>query len=196
MKKILAISGSPRRWGNTELLLEEFLKEFKKGDFKIKKIVASELKITPCNNCGYCSKKGTCIFKDDMTMVYDELSKADCVVIASPVYFTSLPGQLKILIDRCQVFWARFYRLKKHIKTKNKRYGAFLSVCGYASAKMFTCAAYIVKVLYHVLGVELFGKVNVPGIDRKGDILKKEKSLLKARQLAKKLIKELGYDKG
>jgi len=191
MKRVLAISGSPRKWGNSELLLEEFLKEFKEKNIKVKKIVASELNINPCNNCARCLKTGNCIFKDDMKQVYSELEKADCVVIASPIYFTNLPSQLKALIDRCQIFWARFFVLKKPVKTSYKRYGVFLSVCGHPSPKMFNCAIFALKILYKVLNIEFYGKVLVPAVDKKGDILKEEKALSKARVLAKKLIKEL-----
>lgn len=191
MKRIVAISGSPRRWGNTELLLEEFLKEFKDKRFKVKKITAGNLNITPCNNCARCLKTGKCVFKDDMDEVNRELKDADCLIIASPVYFTNIPGQLKILVDRCQPFWARTFILKKLLKSKTKRYGVFLSVCGHSSPKMFNCSVGLVKILFKILNIEFYGKINVPAIDKKGDILKKEKELLKTRRLAKKLIKEI-----
>ncbi|PIU41737.1 MAG: hypothetical protein COS99_04030 [Candidatus Omnitrophica bacterium CG07_land_8_20_14_0_80_42_15] len=191
MKKVLAILGSPRRWGNAELLLEEFLKEFKKKRFTVKKIIVSELNIKPCTNCGRCAKTGRCVIRDDMDKVYEELKDANCLVIASPIYFTSLPGQLKILIDRCQVFWARFFVLKKPVKFKDKRYGVFLSVCGYRLPRMFNCAIVMVKILFKVLNFEFYGKVVVPNIDKKGDILKETKMLSKTRKLAKKLIKEI-----
>ena len=188
MKKVVAILGSPRKWGNTELLLEEFLKGFKRRKFKVKKIVASELKITPCNNCNRCLKTGKCVFKDDMDKVLKEFKEADYLVIASPIYFTNVPGQLKILIDRCQPLWASTYVLKKPPKAKNKRYGIFLSVCGYPGAKMFNCALRMVKILFKSSGVEFYGKVIAPGVDKKGEILKREEILSKVRRLAEKLI--------
>jgi len=188
MRKVVAILGSPRKWGNTELLLEEFLKGFKRRNVKVKKIVASELKITPCNNCSRCLKTGKCVFKDDMDKVLREFKEADCLVIASPIYFTNVPGQLKILIDRCQPLWASAYVLKRPLKTKNKRYGIFLSVCGYPQAKMFNCALRMIKILFKSSGVEFYGKVIAPGVDKKGEILKHEDVLSKVRRLAEKLI--------
>jgi multimeric flavodoxin WrbA len=191
VKNIVAILGSPRRWGNTEILLDEFLKEFKGGSFRIKKFVAAEMRISPCNNCCRCLKTGKCVFKDDMTELYKEMERADCLILASPIYFTNMPGALKILIDRCQVFWARTYVLKKQLKPDNKRYGVFLSVCGFSSASMFNCANRMAKVLFRVLGIGTFKKIAIPGVDKKGDILKRPEALLKARRLAKRTIKEL-----
>lgn len=189
MKKIVAILGSPRKWGNTELLLEEFLKEFKGEGLKVKKIAVSDLKITPCNNCSRCLKTGKCIFKDDMDMVCRELREADCLVVAGPVYFTNVPGQLKILIDRCQPLWAQAFVLKKKPGAGKDARGVFLSVCGHPEPSMFNCAVRLMDVLFKVLRVRFYGKVLVPGVDKKGDILKNKVALSKAKTLAKKLIR-------
>lgn len=191
MKKAVAILGSPRKWGNAELLLEEFLKEFKGKGLKVKKIAISELKIIPCTNCGSCLKTGKCVIKDDMDMVYKGLKEADYLVIASPIYFTNLPGQLKVLVDRCQPFWPRTFVLKKPLKSKHKRRGVFLTVCGFPKPSMFNCSLNLVKILFKVLNVEFYGKVLVPGVDKKGDILKNKEALSKARMLAKRLTKEM-----
>jgi len=190
MKKALAILGSPRKWGNAELLLDEFLKELKSKKVRVKKIRVSELAITPCTNCNRCLKTGRCVFKDDMNMVSKELKEADCIIVASPIYFTNLPGQLKILVDRCQPYWARNFVLKRPVSKKRKP-GVFLSVCGFQKPTMFNCALRLIKVLYIVLGVDLYGKILVSGVDKKGDILKRKDELAKARKLAIKLSKEI-----
>jgi multimeric flavodoxin WrbA len=191
MKKIVALLGSPRKWGNTELLLEEFLKAFKDNkQYAVKKLAVNDLAIRPCTNCGYCMRKGVCVLKDDMTEVYSELKTADCLIIASPIYFTNISGQLKVLIDRCQIFWARMSVLKKPVTTKRRRYGVFLSVCGFPRTTMFRCAVTLINILFKILNVEFYGKITVPGVDSKGAVLKKEQALLRTRALAKKIIKE------
>lgn len=109
--KVLAIMGSPRMGGNTDLLLNAFLKGVKDGGGDCEKLLISKLKISPCRECLSCETNGKCIILDDMQSIYNGLLNADKIVIASPNFFYGFPAQLKALIDRTQALWAR----KKHI---------------------------------------------------------------------------------
>jgi len=111
--RVLGIAGSPRRGGNTDLLLDEVMKGAKSKGAKVKTIVLNDLDISPCQHCDACFEAGVCKVKDDMQMVYQEMEKADRIVLASPVHFLGLTAQMKAMIDRGQALWARKYILEK-----------------------------------------------------------------------------------
>ena len=105
--RVLGIAGSPRRGGNTDLLLAEVLKGAASLEAEVKTIILNDLKITPCQHCDACFEAGRCKYQDDMQMVYQELEQADRIVLASPLHFMGVTAQMKAMIDRCQALWAR-----------------------------------------------------------------------------------------
>jgi multimeric flavodoxin WrbA len=116
-KKLLAIAGSPRKGGNTDLLLEEVLRAAREVGVDTQLLRVSELKISPCTSCGACWESGECVIKDDMQAVYPQLLDSHYIVIASPLYFMGVSAQLKALIDRCQALWARRFILKRELRS-------------------------------------------------------------------------------
>jgi multimeric flavodoxin WrbA len=111
--KVLGISGSPRRDGNTELLLKEFLQGARASGRETELFILSKFKISLCTSCNSCQKDGQCIIDDDMQLMYSKLFEADYIVLASPIYFGGVSAQLKPFIDRCQTLWSRKYILKE-----------------------------------------------------------------------------------
>lgn len=101
--RIIAISSSPRKGGNSDVLCDEFLRGAAENGHETKKLRLAEKKIAPCLACYGCSESHTCVRADDMAEVFDELKKADVIVLASPVYFYSVCAQMKTMIDRCLV---------------------------------------------------------------------------------------------
>ena len=98
---ILILSGSPRKGGNTDLLVEAFVKgASQKHNVEI--VSVHDYKVNPCMGCNACfkSENNTCVQKDDMQHIYEKAAIADMLVIASPVYFYGLSAQLKSVIDR------------------------------------------------------------------------------------------------
>ena len=110
--KILAIWGSPRRGGNTDILLKAFVDGATQAGAEVERIALRELKISPCQEIYHCFKDGTCPIKDDMLPLYDKLLEADVVALASPIFFYSVTAQAKAFIDRTQALWARRYHVK------------------------------------------------------------------------------------
>lgn len=107
--KILALLGSPKKNGNTSLLLEEYLKGIRASnkDADIKKIFLHEKNIHNCSACGACrnvNNIGQCIIKDDMQELYPIFRQADMVIYATPIYWWSVSAQMKAFIDRCYAF--------------------------------------------------------------------------------------------
>lgn len=106
MKKVLILSASPRRGGNSDLLCDEFMKGAKEAGNEVTKINVGSLSIAHCKACYYCrNHQGECVIKDDMTDVMQAMIDADVLVLATPIYFYSLDAQLKTVIDRSLVRW-------------------------------------------------------------------------------------------
>ena len=180
--KIVAIYGSPRRKGNTGLMLDRFLEgvaepgDRSERDVRIKKIVVKDLNISSCKSCHNCSKTGECIIEDDMQQVYKELIEADFLAVASPVFFTTVSGYLKALIDRCQRFWSLKYEHKKRIITKKKK-GIFISAAGSDFKDIFDCPRKVIRALFDVLYVDYLCDFVFNSVDKQGDILKNEEAM-------------------
>jgi multimeric flavodoxin WrbA len=107
--KIFSIYGSPRDDGFSSALHDVFLDSLDPGFF-IEKTSVYSLAVSPCTGCGFCRDNPSCPIDDLMRPVYGGLRDSDAVVISSPVYFSSVPGQLKNVIDRCQVLWEEHIR--------------------------------------------------------------------------------------
>lgn len=106
MKKVLILSGSPRRGGNSDTLCDEFLKGAVAAGNQVEKIFISEKKISPCSGCYFCKNAGgRCAINDDMGEILQKILDADVLVLSSPVYFYSISAQLKAVIDRTVARW-------------------------------------------------------------------------------------------
>lgn len=106
-KKVLILSGSPRKGGNSDLLCDAFLQGAVDGGNEAEKIFLRDKKVAPCNACYYCRDHGNgqCAIRDDMAEILDKMQAADVIVLSSPVYFYSVDAQMKALIDRCVARW-------------------------------------------------------------------------------------------
>lgn len=99
-KNVLILSASPRKAGNSDLLCDAFAQGAKEAGHTVEKIYVQDQKIGGCMACYGCRGKGVCVQEDDMAPILDKLVAADIIVLATPVYFYAMDGQLKILIDR------------------------------------------------------------------------------------------------
>lgn len=104
-KKVLILSGSPRKGGNSDILCDEFARGAAKSGNEVEKICISEKNIACCKACYACKTNGICVIKDDMADVLQKIIDADVLVLASPVYFYSIDAQLKAVIDRTVARW-------------------------------------------------------------------------------------------
>ena len=105
-KKVLILSGSPRKGGNSDLLCDEFMRGAQEAGNEVEKIRVVSKKIAPCSACYFCrSHHGECAHKDDMAEVLQKMIDADVIVLSSPVYFYSIDAQLKAVIDRTVARW-------------------------------------------------------------------------------------------
>jgi multimeric flavodoxin WrbA len=112
MMKILGISGSPKKRGNTEFLLDEALTIGLERGFQTEKLLCSELRVGFCIDCGDCAKGKICPLDDDMIRVYGSMKEADGLAVASPVYFGSITAQLKSIFDRTLLLRRQGFKLR------------------------------------------------------------------------------------
>lgn len=104
-EKVLIISASPRKGGNSDTLCDQFSKGATDDGKTVEKIFLADYNINYCKGCGYCSSKHECIQKDDAPAIVKKMIEADVIVLASPVYFYCLNAQLKTIIDRCLPYY-------------------------------------------------------------------------------------------
>lgn len=100
MKNVLIISGSPRLNGNSDILCDRFAQGAQESGHNVEKVFLAKKKMNYCRGCGVCYSTHKCVQKDDMNEILDKMVNADVIVLATPVYFYSMDGQMKTLIDR------------------------------------------------------------------------------------------------
>ena len=190
--KVIGIAGSPRRGGNTDLLLAEVLRGAASKGAEVKTIILNDLTIAPCQHCDACLEKGKCRIEDDMQMVYRELEEADRIVLASPIQFMTVTAQAKAMIDRCQSLWARKYVLKIPPlgSEPGKKKGFFISVGGRNLANLFEPALVTIKTLFRILDITYAGELFFPRVDEKGAIAKHPDALNQAFLVGQRLVED------
>lgn len=186
MKKLLALFGSPRRDGNSAILLSAFLKGIEDaGIYKVDKFLLRDLNISPCLEIYKCKKDGICAINDDFHKVSPFIEEADAIVLASPVMFYAVSAHTKIFMDRCQSFWSRKYYLKKSMQEKK---GVFIGVGATKGAKLFDGILMNVKYFFDAIDTKLIETILARGADEKGDILKQQELLTRAQEVGRSLL--------
>jgi len=187
---ILGLQGSPRKKGNTSVLLSAFMDEAEKLGVVTRTIIADQKNIKPCKEYKTCELKGFCPIDDDMqSEIYSLLWQADLIVMATPVFFYSIPAQLKALIDRSQTLWARKYRLKLEDPGRKWRSGFLLALGATKGANLFDGLNLTVKYFFDAVGAHPMGSLTYRKIEEKGDIAKHPTALNEVREKAHELIK-------
>ncbi len=184
--KVLGIMGSPRIKGNTDLLLDEALKGAQSQGAEVEKIIVDKLKIAPCKEYYGCIRDGNCVIRDDMDSIYPKLLEADRIIVASPMFFYGITGQLKMLIDRCQAIWARKNVLKQKLSDKERK-GAFIAVGATKGKQLFDGSIWVVKYFFQAIDVSYIDELLVRGVDKKDEIKDHPTALPEAFELGKRL---------
>lgn len=168
---ILGLQGSPRKKGNTSHLLSLCMAEAEQAGALTHTIEVDSRHILPCKEYLVCDKKGYCPIEDDMKKeIFSLLRKADVVISASPVFFYNVTAQLKALMDRCQTFWARKYRLKLRDPGAKMRRGAFLSVAATKGKTLFDAVELTTKYFFDAIDAKYEGNLTYRGIEHAKDM--------------------------
>ena len=181
--KVVGISGSPRKGGNTECLVNECLSEFEKHGWTIAKHYLSEKTIHPCLGCDSCAENGVCVIDDDdARALFRDLLSGDAVIIGSPVYYRNISAQVKAVFDRTYAYG--------HSVMEGKPGGAIAVGRGEGAGQAMT-----LMIIYNYMlscgGLPVSGELNglSARADKPGDIMTQERRLSQARTLAQNVMK-------
>jgi multimeric flavodoxin WrbA len=193
MVNIIAIYGSPRRDGNSAALLRQAVTGAREEGAHVEEVFLRDYKISPCLEIYNCIKTGECAIRDDFPKILAKLEASEGIMLASPIFFYSVSAHTKIFMDRCQSLWVRKYWIENQVfgKTPNTRKGLFISVGATGGNKLFDGAILTVKYFFDVLSAGLWKTVLCRGVDRKGEIEKRDDYLKEAFEAGRELVNAL-----
>jgi multimeric flavodoxin WrbA len=175
---IVLLTGSPRKNGNSNLLVAQFINGAEQSGHQIFTFDCAKHKIAACSDCGHCGMDGDCVHKDDFEVIRPHLVSADVIVFATPMYFFCIAAQLKLVIDR-------FYAIYGSIKHKPKR-TVFMMTYAETDLQLAEPMIQHYKTLVNYMGWKDAGEVIAPGIWEAGSIRNTE-FMEKAFQLGKNI---------
>jgi len=184
MNKILGVIGSPRKKGNTHILVSRILDGAKAEGADTEMLFLGDLDIRECDGCHSCWKGRQCSKKDDMNVIYPKIIESDIIIFGTPVYWYGPTALMKGFIDR----FVYFNCPENRSKIKGK--AAVLAI-PFEEDNIKT-ADLLVRFFEKSLGyleMKIAGKILSPGVSARGDILKKEEFLKKGYQLGKRISK-------
>ncbi|MFH0802142.1 MAG: flavodoxin family protein [bacterium] len=188
-KKVIAFPGSPRSGGNSGILLDAALAGVEEAGASFEKFILNDLSMRPCQGCESCHITGICRIEDDFQELYRRLRDHSLFILASPVYFSGVSAQAKILIDRCQCCWAARFVLNRPIAPPGPaRRGLILGVGAMEGKERFSAFLAEARAFFAVNNIHNNGELLVDGVDAKGKILDKNETLEEARSLGRKLV--------
>ncbi len=178
--KVIAIVGSPRENGNTELLAAHTLKSIAEEGLDTELIRLAKLEIKPCNACMFCQEEEKCSIEDDLFPIYRKMKEADGIILASPVYFGSATSLMKALMERTG------YMARLNGEPFQGKVGGPLVVARRAGQN-FTFAQ--LTLWFQILGFFIPGSTywNIARGREKGEVLRDEEGLKTAWKFGKNM---------
>ncbi len=159
--KILVITGSPRKNGNSNTLADNFIKGAKEAGHEVVRFDAAFKNIHPCIACDKCNMNGQCVFKDDFEFVKENIIDADAVIFVTPMYYFGISAQIKTVIDR-------FYAINSQIHVAKK--SALILTYADTSPKEAQPIINHYETLLNYLGWSDSGKVIASGVWTAGSV--------------------------
>ncbi|HUT82955.1 MAG TPA: flavodoxin family protein [Candidatus Bathyarchaeia archaeon] len=179
-KQVLGIIGSPRKKGNTDILVKTILESASEANAKVDAVYLNELKINPCQACNYCAKNGSCRQDDDMKSIIDKMKKSDIWIFGTPVYWWGPTAQFKLFIDR----WFDLYH---NYRFNNKKVLLVIPSGGGTSYAKYTEAMLKDALVY--MGATVFGTLFAPNTSGRGEVKNDLKLMGEAKRLGKEILK-------
>jgi multimeric flavodoxin WrbA len=198
-KRVLGLACSPRKGGNTDLMLDAALEGATREGASIEKIFVPGLDIHPCRACNACYKDGHCVQKDDMQLLYPKLLSYEAIALAAPIFSMGLAAQAKIMIDRMQCCWAKKFVLKENTVEEGMRggrRGLWLGAAGMDRTDHIDAAWMTLTYFFAMLEIGGRERVTYAGVDKKGDILKVEGAIENCRDAGKRLVEAEAESEG
>ena len=161
MKKIVIIQGSPRKKGNSSSIADKIAESAQvPGKTPVSRIYLNGLNFKGCQGCEICNARGKCILDDELTPIIAELQQADVWILASPIYYDGISGQLKTFFDRCRTFtWSTDGSRQRAAQLSGKRQGVI--VLTYADSIRDKYLAEAQKLAHYLNWMGDFGEVSI-----------------------------------
>jgi NAD(P)H-dependent FMN reductase len=172
-KKVIGLLGSPLSDGNTAKLLDRALKGAEDAGCVVEKILVTNLDFQACEEMLFCKDHDTCIMDDDMQQLYPKFKEMDSLIIASPVMTMGIPGKLKSMMDRFQVFFMAKYMRKKPFISKERRVerkGLFICISGMKIPEVFVGAKLTVRAFFDIIDCQYTDELLISDMDTIRDI--------------------------
>lgn len=186
---VLGFQGSPRRKGNTSYLLATFMQAAEKLGAQTEIIEVTRKEIIPCKELVVCEKKGYCPIDDDVkTDIYPLIRQAEVVVLATPIFFFNMTAQLKAVVDRCQLFWARKYRFNLTDPAKKTKRGFLLSVGASKGKSLFEGLQLTAKYFFDAIDARFAGSLTYREIESPKDMARHPTVIADVEKAAADLI--------
>jgi len=163
---LVVIQGSPRALGNCSILAGWAVDAAHELGRTAQVIYPHDMDIRCCIGCYQCYNTGTCVFDDDMGSIIDAIRESSLLVVCSPVYTNTVPGGLKLIIDRCQAYHAE--RVLSGGRTG--QHGLIFSVAGRKGEENFTCVTRVISAFLRNLDIIPSGEILIDRIDSVKDI--------------------------
>ena len=186
---VLGISGSPRPRSNTRLLLERALAGAAAAGAVAELISLRDLEVESCRHCGGCDASGRCVVPDQMQQIYPRLRAAQHLILASPIHFAGVSGEMKMMIDRGQACWVEKYRLKRPVSDiAGERRGLFIATCGGRDLRVFGWAEPTVRAFFACTGFRYWGELFEANTDQRPPVSERAEVLARAERLGRDLL--------
>ncbi|HOU23328.1 MAG TPA: flavodoxin family protein [Anaerolineae bacterium] len=182
--KVLGIVGSPRRNGNTAILVETVLEAARARGASTEKVFLADLDIAPCDACRACVESGECVHRDAMDELFPQMFASDVWVLGTPVYWWGASAQFKAFLDR-------WYSLSQRSEDKARFRGRKLILVAPMGDDTPETARHVVGMMADVaryLEAELFATVLAPGASDRGDVLQMPSVLEAARRAGQEAV--------
>jgi len=190
--KVLGISASPRRDGNSDLLLQRALAGARAVEGEVEHLRLCDYRIEGCTECNACATTGDCRIRDDYPQILAKMLAADRIIFATPVFFLTVSAQAKLLIDRGQCLWMRKNVLGLPLfEPQRDRRGMIVAVGGSRGTRQFHCVQRPVQSYFKYLEVNCVYRLCVNQVDEKGAIQDYPEALEQAFRLGRALADPL-----
>ncbi|HSH14360.1 MAG TPA: flavodoxin family protein [Desulfurivibrionaceae bacterium] len=191
MSEVLVLEGSPRRGGNSQVLMDAVARGIVRAGGTLERVRVVDLKIAPCIGCGGCDHTGHCVVNDDMTGLYEKIVAARRLLLVSPVYFYAITAQLKAAIDRSQALWNRKQlQIKKGVwQEDSDRKGYLVAVAATKGPRVFEGSILTAKYFFDATGFTYAGELLVKGIDGRGEMAKAIDELARAEEFGAQCLR-------
>ena len=194
--KILGVVGSPRKKGNTSILMQEALKPFKMNNIETKLVFLDDYNISDCRGCEGCKKTYKCVIDDDMQKLYPDILDSDAIILASPTYFYNISADMKAFIDRCYCFEV-FDQEDRSVwmglnEALGVKYAAVIAVSEQENEEDMGFTAAAMQKFLEALGYRVVSTVKAPHLFKAGEALNNKKAMEDAKQAGEKLLKFYG----